>query len=364
MHLIRPVAAFLVSFVMSTPSSPVPLPPHVRTTADEEESATSVAAPTTTAAGTADESSERLARWKSRVRRIESKTVPASRASFMGPPVRYVVASSLYLSFLHFPFDDLFSLQWDELNIAWHNEQVHESLVRFGDRIIDGWSAAAVADESACPAPASSAAASASERIGRPGARVFFPLCGKSVDMAALAEHPSVSQVVGVDGIRAALDEFGAENPDLGMRWHDGGGEAPISGAQFDRLVGRKMLLLKGDFFELDETATDGRFDAVFDRGSLVAIEPSLRRDYVQVIRRLVKPGGKVLLVVIERTSGNEADDLTAGPPFSVPEAEVRSLYETQEWVQSVTLLEDEGEKERNEGRAMRSLFFLVEARS
>jgi thiopurine S-methyltransferase len=244
---------------------------------------------------------------------------------------------------------------------------VHEALARFGGLIIPGWNGEAVAHQSSgedvCAAAAAATAAAASTAAGTPGGavRVFFPLCGKSVDMAVLARHPSVSQVVGVDGIRAALDDFSAEHPDLAIR-----DEEPAlqpqqpDKAKYDRLIGDNIMLLKGDFFEVDENAVDGRFDAVFDRGSLVAIEPSLRRDYVNVMRGLVKPGGKMLLVVVERTSGTE-EDLTAGPPFSVPEAEVRSLYESQDWVQSVTLLESDGEKERNADRDMRSLFFLVE---
>jgi thiopurine S-methyltransferase len=122
--------------------------------------------------------------------------------------------------------------------------------------------------------------------------------------------------------------------------------------------VGDKVLLLKGDFFDLDEIATDGRFDAVFDRASLVAIDPTLRTDYVQVMRKLIRPGGKILLVVIERMSGNEEEDKTAGPPFSVPEAQVRALYETQAWVKAVTLLE---EMEPEVDRKMRSVYYLVE---
>jgi thiopurine S-methyltransferase len=270
------------------------------------------------------------------------------------------------------PFVSLILLaQWEDRNLGWHDDRLHEAFVRFGDRIIPGWNSGGDAlvqpqsteDESVC------AAAAPSSPVGRPGAvRVFFPLCGKSVDMAVLANHPSVSQVVGVDGIRAALDEFSAEHPDLAIhdetpaqQPHQQPDENP-SPVKHDRLVGNKVLLLKGDFFDLDENSTDGRFEAVFDRGSLVAIEPSLRRSYVNVMKGLVQPGGKILLVAIERTSGSE-EDLTAGPPFTLPEAQVRSLYEGHDWVHSVTLLESDRENERNAGRDMRSLFFLIETK-
>jgi thiopurine S-methyltransferase len=159
--------------------------------------------------------------------------------------------------------------------------------------------------------------------------------------MAYLAQQDFVAELVGVDGIQKALDTFAQEH-----------GEFEIQPAgkigDYDRLTGQKITLLKGDYFNLDDSATNGRFGAVFDRASMVAIQPSLRVDYVQTMSKLLAPGGRILLAVIERNSGTEDDK--KGPPFSVPEAEVRRLYEGQEWVESVVLLEQGGEKERNEG--------------
>ena len=146
------------------------------------------------------------------------------------------------------------------------------------------------------------------------------------------------------------------EHPDLEI-------QPPLSdeGDAYEKFVGKRITLLKGDFFDLDETATDGRFEAIFDRASLVAIDPSLREDYVKVMSRMIHPGGKILLVAIEKQSGTEEDK--KGPPFSLPEGEVRRLYEGQDWVESVTLLEDQGEKARNAGTTMNSLFFLIQAK-
>lgn len=78
-------------------------------------------------------------------------------------------------------------------------------------------------------------------------ARVLVPLCGKSVDMAYLSRLDQVQQVVGVDGIRKALEEFATENPDLNVQ-----PVAPLP--KFEKLQGQSILLLKGDFFDLDET--------------------------------------------------------------------------------------------------------------
>jgi thiopurine S-methyltransferase len=173
--------------------------------------------------------------------------------------------------------------------------------------------------------------------------------------MAFLSKREGVAEVVGVDGVRKALEEFGAENPDLKIK------PASSQNGKHERLEGTKITLLKGDFFDLDEEATNGRFEAIIDRASLVAIQPNLREDYVEVMSKLIQPGGKILLIVIERRSGTEADK--DGPPFSVPEAEVRRLYEGQDWVDSVTLIDDSGEKARNEGTTMVSLYFIIQAK-
>ena len=160
--------------------------------------------------------------------------------------------------------------------------------------------------------------------------------------MAFLAKHGSVSHVVGVEGIKQALQEFSDENPTLNVK-EEPAGTVP----SYDKFSGSDITLLKGDFFGLDETHTGGRFDAVWDRASLVAIDPTLREDYVGIMKKLVKPGGSLLVSTLERRQGTE-EAKKAGPPFSVPEAEVRRLYEGQDWVESVTLLEEIDEFDAN----------------
>jgi thiopurine S-methyltransferase len=100
------------------------------------------------------------------------------------------------------------------------------------------------------------------------------------------------------------------------------------------------MCLLKGDFFDLDHQTTSGTFDAVWDRGSMVAITPDLRDKYADVLGKLISPGGKILLVALERREGEE-EARNAGPPFSLSEADVRNIYSRKDWVESITLLEE-----------------------
>eukprot|EP01043_Picozoa_sp_COSAG02_P037574 COSAG02_NODE_2831_length_7935_cov_5.630296_2_plen_244_part_00 len=138
------------------------------------------------------------------------------------------------------------------------------------------------------------------------GARVLVPLCGKSVDMPYLASSRGAT-VVGVEGASRAVREFFEENS----------GKIPEQ-----RVVGEfeahcaddlaSVQLLLGDFFDL-EPSTAGSFDAVWDRASLVAIDPTLRERYVETIKRCLLPGAKYLLSVVEHPP---FADGRLGPPI------------------------------------------------
>eukprot|EP00934_Nitzschia_sp_Nitz4_P006099 Nitzschia sp. Nitz4//scaffold10_size219509//26303//28553//NITZ4_001400-RA/size219509-processed-gene-0.114-mRNA-1//-1//CDS//3329532836//6089//frame0 len=196
------------------------------------------------------------------------------------------------------------SAKWSERKIGFHMNDVNPILTEFGDKLFPK-------EGDTCS-----------------NTRVFVPLCGKTVDMAYLTQV--ASEVVGVEGIRVALEEFAEEQPQLNVK------PTGVHGA-FERFEGDKISLLKGDFFVLDDTSTNGKFGAIYDRASIVAINPSLRQAYVDVIGRLIAPGGRVLLALLERVGTPEG--IKMGPPFSFSDAEGRSLFESQDWVESMTLL-------------------------
>jgi SAM-dependent methyltransferase len=251
--------------------------------------------------------------------------------------------------------------RWSENNLGWHREYIHPSLKVHGDLIlppppppsltrsnVNNADASGDQEEETWCLEAGATAASSSYRI-------FVPLCGKSLDMAHMASLDSVSQVVGLDGIEKALLEFAKENPQLEITSsstpNNNDDDTTVekaesasssqaaavlsssSSSSFKYWNGKKIQLIQGDFFHLDSNITSGRFDAIYDRASMVAIEPALRLDYVATMGRLIQPGGKILLVVIER-------DDDAGPPFSVTYSHVQQLYEPQEWVESITALQ------------------------
>ena len=143
-----------------------------------------------------------------------------------------------------------------------------------------------------------------------PGATVFVPLAGKSLDMAWLAAqgHP----VLAVELSQVAVDEFFAEH-----------GLVPEVEATRHGLHHRAggIELICGDAFALDAAAL-ADCAAVFDRGALVALPPDLRRHYASELYARLPRGCRGLLVTLEYPQA-ERD----GPPFSVQEDEVQALY-------------------------------------
>lgn len=219
--------------------------------------------------------------------------------------------------------------QWREKRIGFHLTEVNPTIVKYAERFL-------------LP---SSSRDGPSETCSN--ARVLVPLCGKTVDMAYLATATSASEVVGVEGIRLALEEFAEEHPALRVVVEAAGTAAMTAddaGGAFERFEGERITLLRGDYFELNAQEAGGKFGLIYDRASLVAIEPGLRTAYVDVQGELLEPGGRILLVVLERRGPEEA--MKEGPPYSVPESAVRALYEGKDWVQSVEWLEQSDQLE------------------
>ncbi len=214
-----------------------------------------------------------------------------------------------------------------------------------------------------------------------------MPLCGKSVDLAYLASHPKISHVVGVDIVRDAAEEFSSEHPELlieetrlsnecGMEKnasdHTGGHVAENStfrGTNFTFLIRNIFDFLSMTTDDRAKHMSDGTytlFDAIYDRASIVAIEPSLRKDYVTLMGELLQPGGTILLVTIDRRYTTTDEAKRDGPPFSVDEKEIRQLYDSESWVESVTLLDEindltsDGDRERWEKKGVLELFEIV----
>jgi thiopurine S-methyltransferase len=139
---------------------------------------------------------------------------------------------------------------------------------------------------------------------------VFVPLCGKSLDLLWLRDrgHP----VIGVELSTIAVEAFCVENGiDARRRTMPG----------FDCYQTPDLELLCGDFFDLTP-ALLANVGAVYDRAALISWNEALRQPYVEHLAALTGPGTETLLITLEYDQ-----DQTAGPPFSVPAAEVDRLY-------------------------------------
>ena len=142
------------------------------------------------------------------------------------------------------------------------------------------------------------------------GARVFVPLCGKSLDLAWLAAQGH--RVLGVELSQLAIEQFFTEH---GLQ---PGIEDSRYGTHFRA---GEIEIICGDAFGLDASIL-ADCAAVFDRAALIALPPDLRRRYVEELQARLPAGCRGLLITLEYAQA-ERD----GPPFAVPEQEVRELY-------------------------------------
>lgn len=172
-----------------------------------------------------------------------------------------------------------------------------------------------------------------------PGARVFVPLCGKSLDLLWLAGEGY--RVLGVEVSQIAVDAFFAENglsPSVSE-------EPPFRRYRFDELE-----VLCGDFFDLTP-AHLGDVAAVFDRASLIALPPEMRPRYARHLQELLTPGAGILLITLEYPQSE-----MQGPPFSVWENEVRTLLGGRFDVQGLAELDIWSENPRFQQRGLSRL--------
>lgn len=145
-----------------------------------------------------------------------------------------------------------------------------------------------------------------------PGARLFLPLCGKTLDIDWLLAQ----------GYRVA----GAELSPLAVaQLFERLGTAPSieRAGEMERWSAAGLDVFVGDFFALSAAAL-GPVAAVYDRAAMIALPPDMRRRYVAHMDALVSV--PQLLVTLEYEQA-----CMAGPPFAVMEVEVRGLHGKRE---------------------------------
>jgi len=139
---------------------------------------------------------------------------------------------------------------------------------------------------------------------------VFVPLCGRSLDMLWLRERGH--HVIGVDLSARAIQDFCEQQSIDAVCERD-------DGMTVFRAPG--WTLYAGDFFKL-KPAHLSRVSRVYDRAALIALPEPMRVQYAAQLQSILPGGAEIFLITISYDQGK-----MKGPPFSVPEAEVRELF-------------------------------------
>lgn len=139
---------------------------------------------------------------------------------------------------------------------------------------------------------------------------VFVPLCGKTHDIAWLLQQGF--HVTGAElselAIQQLFDEMNVEPEIATVR-------------DLKRYRWGNLTIFVGDLFEL--TADDiHHVDAVYDRAALIALPEDMRKHYASHLVQITDKAEQ-LIIIYEYDSS-----LMQGPPFSVEEDEIHSLYQ------------------------------------
>ncbi len=131
------------------------------------------------------------------------------------------------------------------------------------------------------------------------GEPVLVPLCGKSRDMLWLSGqgHP----VDGFELSSVAINSFFSEN----KLSETVSAEGPYQCHQHESL-----RIYEGDFFAAPELGR--RYRLAYDRAALIALPTAMRRQYAELMSRLIEAGGQILLVTLEYQPEQQRQ-----PPFS-----------------------------------------------
>ncbi|XP_072267737.1 thiopurine S-methyltransferase [Pyxicephalus adspersus] len=177
--------------------------------------------------------------------------------------------------------------KWEARQIGFHEKDVHPLFSEFLDEIING----------------------------KTKLNIFFPLCGKAVDMKWLADMGH--NIVGVDVAEMGMKEFFEEQNVPYVEET----VAEIPGAKVFKSTSGNISLYCCNIYNISDSIV-GRFDGIWDRGALVAVNPCDRKRYANLLLSLQNKDSRHLAVVLEYNP-----NVITGPPFYVPESEIEELF-------------------------------------
>lgn len=142
------------------------------------------------------------------------------------------------------------------------------------------------------------------------GACIFMPLCGKAHDIAWIASQGY--EVIGIELSQIAIEAFFDEN---GLDFQR------FDTDRFAVYKSGNISLLQGDFFDLRNDDL-GACSLVYDRAALIAMECVDRPRYYDHMLSIVPAVSTMLLITLDYDQAE-----MTGPPFAVPNNEVRANY-------------------------------------
>jgi len=142
------------------------------------------------------------------------------------------------------------------------------------------------------------------------GSRIFLPLCGKTLDIQWLLKEGYI--VVGAELSEDAIKQLFLElNVEANILEID----------DFKIYSTQNLKIFVGNFFDLDKDILKD-IDAIYDRAALVALPEEARTNYTKHLREITKSKPQLMLNYVYEQS------LMNGPPFSVPNDEVKKHYQ------------------------------------
>ncbi|CAF3353706.1 unnamed protein product [Rotaria socialis] len=174
---------------------------------------------------------------------------------------------------------------------------------------------------------------------------VLFTLCGKTLDMIAVLE--AGHRVIGIEGCQSGVEAFFQEN---NIKYEIEKDET--NKCQTYKGTECPLTIYVTDFFTFNKPLPP--IDYIWDRGGLVAINPSTREQYRDRLIRIMAPERTQLFVV----AINYTDLTYTGPPFVVNDDNVQTLFGS---TCSCELVEAHDETEEYNSRVVSRIDFMEE---
>jgi len=175
---------------------------------------------------------------------------------------------------------------------------------------------------------------------GRKGIRIFFPLCGKALDMKWLYDEGHV--IIGLEASAKGIEDFFTEH---GLKFTT---ETVADGKiKLYKTEDNRMLLYCGDIYDFN-SSIGGKMEGIWDRGSFVAINREDREKYSKILIDLMAKDCHYLIDTFQFDSREYA-----GPPYPVSVEEVNRFYGEKCKIEQVE--EKDGMTEKQKGWGLKT---------